>query len=63
MHTVDQLRCYDLVSRGDMREADMKCRLAICLLPSHSRDTIPDVPSLLRFLPIAASLTIFAPNE
>jgi hypothetical protein len=49
----------ELVSpdRGDMREADMKCRWAVYLLPIERKTDTPEVPSLLRFPPIAARVT------
>jgi hypothetical protein len=39
-----------------MREADMKCKGAVCLLPTNSRDTPIKTASLLHFPAIAAEL-------
>lgn len=44
-------------SRGEMREADMKCKVAAWLLPSPLSHLLVQVAYLLRFLPIAGRLT------
>jgi len=40
-----------------MREADMKCKVAACLLPTKPKTDTPEVPSPLRFSAIAGRLT------
>lgn len=40
-----------------MREADMKCKVAACLLPTKPKTDTPEVSSPLHFSAIAARLT------